>query len=140
MPEDRQQHSGNEHFVIVFDGGSKGNPGKGYGSFHISGPDDFVIHERREYGDRVTNNVAEYQTLIAALDRLRAELGEGVTRTSLQVLGDSQLVINQTNGVWKVKKSWLMPLRDEVIDLLDGFGSYALTWQPRGESVRVLGH
>lgn len=140
MPEDRQQRPGNGHYVIVFDGGSKGNPGKGYGSFHITGPDGLVIHERREYGDQVTNNVAEYQTLIAALARLRTELGEGITRSSLEVLGDSQLVINQANGVWKVKKSWLRPLCDQVIALLDGFGSHALTWQPRGESVRVLGH
>lgn len=127
-------------FTIVFDGGAKGNPGKGYGSFHISGPDGLVIHERREYGDRITNNVAEYRTLIAALQRLQSEIGENVPGASVQVLGDSKLVINQTNGDWKIKKPWLQLLRDEVVALLANFGAVSLRWQPRMESVRVLGH
>ena len=140
MADDERGRPWEDLFVIVFDGGAKGNPGKGYGSFHITGPGDFVIHERRAYGDRVTNNVAEYRTLIAALERLRAEIGDNVRMSALHVYGDSQLVINQVNGVWKVKKPWLQPLCDEVVRLLDDFRVYSLSWQPRTESVRVLGH
>jgi probable phosphoglycerate mutase len=140
VPDTESSFQWNGNYVIVFDGGAIGNPGKGYGSFHITGPRDLVIHERREYGDRITNNVAEYRTLIAALERLQAEIGDKVATSSVHVLGDSQLVIKQTQGAWKVKKAWLQPLRDEVVRLLGVFGAHSIRWQPRRESVRVLGH
>lgn len=137
--EQRSQRLG-DSYLVVFDGGAKGNPGQGYGSFHISGPAGFLIHERREYGDGITNNVAEYRTLIAALQRLQERIGNNTAVSSVRVVGDSALVINQANGVWKVKKAWLQPLRDEVIGLLQEFREYTLSWQDRSESVRVLGH
>src|SRR5215211_4636796 len=80
-------------FVITFDGGALGNPGKGYGSYHIAGPDGFEARERLDYGDRVTNNQAEYRTLIAALTRILDDF-PGLRRTGrVTVRGDSQLVI-----------------------------------------------
>ena len=57
------------HYILTFDGGSKGNPGLGYGSYELRTCDDRARMERREYGDNVTNNEAEYRTLIEGLDR-----------------------------------------------------------------------
>ncbi len=51
--------------MLVFDGGSLGNPGKGYGSFHLADRDGYETIERLEFGNNVTNNQAEYRTMIA---------------------------------------------------------------------------
>jgi ribonuclease HI len=127
-------------YIVVFDGGAIGNPGKGYGSFAVTGPNGFSLQERREYGDNVTNNVAEYRTLIAALERLSERLGDDASSAQVRIRGDSALVINQVNGVWKVKNANLLPLRDEVLRLLSRFDKPVLSWHNRRETVRVLGH
>jgi len=127
-------------FAIVFDGGSLGNPGKGYGSFQISAPTGVLAHEKLNFGDRVTNNQAEYRTLIAALERLAADLGGDVAQTAVVVNGDSALVVNQVNGDWKVKHPDLAPLHRRAVELLGAFGKTDVRWHRRSNSVKVLGH
>jgi ribonuclease HI len=127
-------------YEIVFDGGALGNPGKGYGSFVIRLGDVEIARERHEYGDRVTNNQAEYRTLIAALAKLRDLLGPEAATARVRIGGDSQLVINQVNGTWKVKKPELAPLRDAVREGMRAFGRTELAWHRRDRSVRELGH
>jgi ribonuclease HI len=130
-------------YSIVFDGGAIGNPGQGYGSFEISGPGDFRVLERLSYSDHgevITNNEAEYMTLIAALERLMSELGESALTADVTIHGDSMLVINQVNGVWKIKKPHLKQLRDRVAELLSRFHSTQVKWHSRLNSVWVLGH
>jgi ribonuclease HI len=132
-----------ETFRVIFDGGSLGNPGRGYGSFAITGPGGYTAKEKLSYddrGDRVTNNEAEYLTLIAALERLAGDLGERARQHRVRVLGDSQLVISQLRGAWKVRKEELKPLHYRASVLLDRFGRFDLAWQPRAETVKVLGH
>ncbi|MER3437857.1 MAG: hypothetical protein C4346_09870 [Chloroflexota bacterium] len=127
-------------YEIVFDGGSLGNPGQGYGSFELRNPTGKTLQEQLTFGDQVTNNQAEYLTLIAALERLLDLLGNRAPRVRLIVRGDSQLVIRQLQGAWKVRNPDLKPLHARVVDLLRQFGSFELVWQPRRESVKVLGH
>ena len=127
-------------YEIVFDGGALGNPGKGYGSFLIRFGDVEIARERLDYPGRVTNNQAEYRTLIAALERLGRDLGEAASAATVVIGGDSQLVINQVNGSWKVKNAELQPLRQQVIERLKPFGRTTLTWHRRDRSVRELGH
>jgi ribonuclease HI len=127
-------------FTVTFDGGALGNPGKGYGSYHIVGPDGYEARDRLEYGDRVTNNQAEYRTLIAALDRLQRDHAALHLGGHVVVRGDSQLVVNQVNGQWKVKNAELQPLHRQAIALLHDFNSVELIWHRRLESVRILGH
>jgi ribonuclease HI len=130
-------------YTIVFDGGSLGNPGRGYGSFAIQGPAGYDVHEQLDFaqlGDRVTNNEAEYLTLIGALDRLARDLGDDVTRTHVSIRGDSQLVINQLLGAWKVRKDELKPLHYRASELLNRFARFDVAWQPRAQTVKVLGH
>lgn len=127
--------------MIVFDGGAIGNPGKGYGSFEIL-QNGVPVHpvERREYGVNVTNNVAEYRTLIAALTWLAETLGDASRQAVVDVRGDSQLVIFQVTGRWKIKKPHLAALAEEVRMLMMRFKSVSLSWHPRIMSVRRLGH
>lgn len=126
--------------TVVFDGGAIGNPGKGYGSYQIVAAAGVVAERRMEYGDRVTNNQAEYRTLIAALEDLRQRLGNAVGRTDVAIRGDSRLVVEQVCGRWKVKNAELQPLHRRVIELTRGFRQVDLAWHPRANSARVLGH
>jgi len=130
-------------YRLVFDGGSLGNPGRGYGSYHVTSPRGGTLHERLEFDDRgttVTNNQAEYLALIRGLERLRDLLGERAGSASVEILGDSQLVINQLNGRWKVRNAELQPLHEQARALLAGFGRSDLRWHDRSHSVDLLGH
>jgi ribonuclease HI len=127
-------------FEIVFDGGSLGNPGKGYGSYEITSNGAVVRHVRHDYGNNITNNQAEYQTLIEALKWLQADLGATAKATRVEIFGDSLLVINQLQGKWKVKNAGLRPLVTESLDLISKFGTVKLNWHARSNSVDRLGH
>ena len=127
-------------YTIVFDGGSLGNPGRGYGSYHIVTPKSSLVAQRLEFGDRMTNNQAEFRALIDALEMLLEVVGPAAGSASVAIRGDSQLVIRGLSGEWRIKNPGLQPLHRQATDLLGKFGKTVLTWQPRSESYRVLGH
>lgn len=127
-------------FTVVFDGGSLGNPGKGYGSFQIVEPQGVLAARQLQFGDGMTNNQAEFHALIAALQELLLTIGPRAETASLAVRGDSQLVIRGLTGEWKVKHPGLQPLHHEALALLQKFARTDIAWQPRRESVRTLGH
>ncbi|MGD8473759.1 MAG: ribonuclease HI family protein [Anaerolineae bacterium] len=143
MPASEQQ-SAQPDIVLVFDGGSRGNPGWGYGSYAIQRASDGAQRlERLDLGDGYTNNEAEYDTLVAALQDLIRRLeatGSDPGEFTLEVRGDSALVLNQLGGTWKAKEPRMRQRRDQCWRLLRRFGAVTLTAQPREESVRVLGH
>lgn len=129
---------------VVFDGGSKGNPGQGYGSYALLWPGQSqpeII--RLTFGSRVTNNEAEYDTLINALQDLvnRVQAAGGTpTQVFVDIWGDSQLVVNQVNGTWKINKAPLQVRCNQARALLQQFGFAAVNYHPREESVALLGH
>jgi len=128
-------------YEIVFDGGSLGNPGKGYGSYEITSNGTTVDRQSEiQYGDAITNNQAEYLTLIHALRWLKQHLGVDSRAASVAILGDSKLVLMQSQGKWKVNNEGLRPLNREVKELLGAFGHTTLTWHARKHSVARLGH
>ena len=132
--------SGPANYLIVFDGGSQGNPGHGYGSFAVfEGTRPAGVH-RLSFPGSVTNNEAEYQTLIGALRHLLDQLGERAATATLEVRGDSALVIQQVLGHWKAKEDRMRTLRDDTRLLLSRFKAYRLVQQPREDTVKVLGH
>jgi ribonuclease HI len=97
---------GHRKALITFDGGSLGNPGKGYGSYVIEGlaPEAEVVRlDFSPNGEIVSNNQAEYRTLIAALTELASGPDSSPATTDLEIRGDSLLVIEQLAGRWKVK-------------------------------------
>lgn len=127
-------------FTVVFDGGSLGNPGLGYGSFEVVDPQSTLASNQVEFGNGMTNNQAEFRALIAGLESLLAIVGDRASTRSVAVRGDSQLVIRGLTGEWKVKHPGLQPLHRQARQLLDRFGSVDLAWHPRRESVRTFGH
>ena len=62
-------------YTVVFDGGSLGNPGQGYGSYEIAGPDGTVTARQVQFGNDMTNNQAEFRAVIAALEDLLERVG-----------------------------------------------------------------
>ena len=87
------------------DGGSRGNPGPGAYGFVLADPADLEIEARGEYLGSVTNNVAEYRSLIAGLE---AAAARGIE--TLEVSMDSELVVRQMTGQYRVKNEGLKPL------------------------------
>ena len=130
-------------YFVTFDGGSKGNPGPGYGSYELRTATGRSRVERLDFGDGVTNNEAEYRTLIAALDDLKRTIvnaGRDPRQYWVLVVGDSELVIKQMNGHYKVKHEGLRPLVVTAKTLIAAFGEVRLRWHPRARSVATLGH
>ena len=128
---------------VVFDGGSRGNPGQGYGSFIIIAPGRKPHLVQREYEGQKTNNEAEYLTLLAALEYIITTLEQSERapdQVELDIRGDSQLLIKQLKGEYKIKNAQLRELADSAHKLLRRFGKYELTWHEREESVALLGH
>lgn len=131
-------------YVLIFDGGSRGNPGWGYGSYALIRVQDGAERiERLDFGDGYTSNEAEYDSLIAGLEDLLSRIEEAGRQPRdfrLEVRGDSALVINQLQGRWKAREPRMRERRDRCLPLLRRFGAVQLKAQPREESVRVLGH
>ncbi|MEZ4523395.1 MAG: ribonuclease HI family protein [Thermomicrobiales bacterium] len=141
-PAPGKQASRRHDVVLIFDGGSRGNPGQGYGSFTYKG---VVVRWPTgvEYPGVTTNNEAEYQSMIAGLRAIIFDchaLDLDISNLAIEVRSDSQLVVNQINETWKIKKSHLRELRESACELLDQFARFDVVWHPRSESVRILGH
>jgi ribonuclease HI len=135
--------SATPHYTLTFDGGSKGNPGLGYGSYEIRTCDDRFRVERREFGDGVTNNEAEYRALIEGLSDILETLlkaGKDPGTYRVQVMGDSQLVIKQLNGEYKVRHAGMAALNAEAKRLASRFALVTYCWHERANSVAILGH
>jgi ribonuclease HI len=138
------QLEGPADYVIVFDGGSQGNPGPGYGSYVLKREHDKKRSlVRLDFGRQMTNNEAEYESLIAWLQGL-VERIQAVERSpgdfTVEVRGDSALVIHQVEGTWKTKDDRMQLLRNQVRELLACFKGHRLVLQSWEESVRLLGH
>ena len=131
-------------YTLTFDGGADPNPGKAYGSYHIrtrAGRER--LESRLQFGDRMTNNQAEYLALkngVEDLIRTIEKAGKRPEDYSVEVFGDSSLVIKQLRGEWKVKDVKMLPLYEETIKLLRRFKRTSLNWHDRSNSVRLLGH
>ncbi len=91
--------------IVHVDGGARGNPGPAAAACVITTPDGEVLERARAAARYATNNVAEYRALLLGLERAR-ELGA----TEVEVVGDSELIAKQVQGVYKVKHEAMRPL------------------------------
>ncbi len=98
---------------IYTDGGSRGNPGPAAYGFVIYDPQGTVLHEQHAYIGETTNNQAEYQAIVAALSALK---DLNITGPIVCYL-DSQLVVRQINGQYKMKNAELRPWLQKIVAL-----------------------
>lgn len=98
------------------DGGSRGNPGPAGSGVVVSAEDGTALFEGGYFIGRTTNNVAEYRGLLEAL-RAARRLGA----TELCVVSDSELLVRQMNGQYKVRNAGLLPLYEEARHLARQF-------------------
>ena len=96
-------------WTLRCDGGSRGNPGPGAFGFVLADPEGREIEARGEFLGTETNNVAEYRSLIAGLEAAIAR-----DASPLAVCMDSELVIRQMTGQYRVKNEGLKPLHTEA--------------------------
>jgi ribonuclease HI len=115
--------------VVNVDGGARGNPGPAAIAAVISTPAGEVIEQHGERIGVATNNVAEYRALLLGLERAR-ELGA----REVELVGDSELVVRQVNGEYKVKHADLMPLRNRVVAALEDFEEWSIRHVRREEN------
>lgn len=119
------------HATIHIDGGSRGNPGPAAFAYVIQRPDLPVVEHAETIGT-TTNNVAEYTALVAVLARA-AELG----LKTLQVFSDSELLVKQMNGEYRVKSADLQDLFLEAQHLRKQLGRVTLTHVRREQNKRA---
>jgi ribonuclease HI len=121
--------SGPETLHIHIDGASRGNPGEAAFGVHVTRPDGSPVADLYGYLGRTTNNVAEYQALLHAL---RYALARGTRR--VHVFSDSELVVRQVGGAYRVKHPGLAPLFREAQALLGRFEHAAVSHVPREQN------
>ena len=115
--------------ILFADGGARGNPGPAaFGAVLIDGA-GFILREIGEYIGTATNNVAEWRALVAGL-AAAAELGID----DLAVRMDSELVVRQLTGVYRVKHPDLIPLHERARGLLRRFKSVDVQHIPRAKN------
>ena len=123
---------------LIFDGGNGGhNVMSGYGSYRIYDKKGgkFICGEYLQWDQPMTNNEAEYATLLEAVKRVMTL----ENNTPLFIEGDSELVRNQVIGIWKCNHKHLEKYRNAIRYLLRNI-TYRYEHIPREEVVAVLGH
>lgn len=109
-------------YSIYVDGASRGNPGLAGAGAVIKDPQGVVIKRLKKFLGSVTNNVAEYQALIMAL-----EAADKLGMAHLRVFADSELMVKQINGLYQVKSADLKPLYNKAASLIKLFSSVKLS-------------
>ena len=118
--------------IVHVDGGARGNPGPAAAACVVSSPDGKVLGERSQLLGTATNNVAEYRALLLGLECAR-ELGA----TEVEVVGDSELIAKQVQGVYKVKHEAMRPLHRQALEALGRFEDWSIRTVPRARNARA---
>ena len=121
-----------ERLIIYTDGASSGNPGPASIGVVIKDGQGKVISRISQGIGRATNNHAEYQAVIAALDEA-SRLGA----RAVDIKSDSELVVKQLNGSYRVRKDSLKPLFRQAMQLKAGFTSCPIHHIPRSQNRRA---
>jgi ribonuclease HI len=117
------------NLIAYTDGAARGNPGPAGAGVYIVDMHDLFVDEAQLYLGETTNNVAEYQAFLLALDRL-----EALNATEVIIRSDSQLIVRQLSGEYRVKNEGLKPLFQEVKTRLRDFASVTVEHVPREEN------
>ena len=119
-------------FILQFDGGSRGNPGPAGVGVTLMDQHGTRIYELSEFLGVCTNNIAEYTGLVRALTAAKA-LGA----TKAIVRSDSELLVRQINGIYKVKNPGIRPLYQKAMDLIRQIGDVKVSHVYREGNTRA---
>ena len=117
--------------TVHIDGGSRGNPGPAAAGVVITS-DGKVLHQAGIFLGQATNNIAEYHGLLAGLEaagRLRA--------SEVQVISDSELLVRQMNGQYRVRNEGIKPLYEKASRLASAFARCEFCHVPREKNTRA---
>ncbi len=117
--------------VMQFDGGSRGNPGPAGCGVTLTTPAGEVLYELGDYLGTHTNNYAEYSGLIRGVE---AAVNLGVRK--LEIRADSELVVRQILGIYRVKNATLRPLYQQAMDLLNKIPAWSIQHVYRSSNTR----
>lgn len=112
--------------IAHIDGGSRGNPGPAAAGFLLTDGKGTRLQAKAFFLGRTTNNMAEYTSFIKALEGARQMGAE-----QLAVFSDSELLVKQINGEYKVKSEQIRPLFQQAVQLLDQFRDWNVRHVPR---------
>ena len=130
-PEAEHGHKAEGDWLHVYsDGAARGNPGPAGVGGQVTDERGRVLLEVSEYLGEATNNVAEYQALIRALEKAA---GLGYERVSIHT--DSDLLANQVTGGFRVKSKALKPMLGRIKVLLAGFRQVEVEYIPREKNI-----
>ncbi len=115
--------------MVNVDGGSRGNPGPAAVAAVVQRPDGQVLEEHGERIGDATNNVAEYRALLLGIERAAA-----LSAGELELVSDSELVVRQVKGEYKVKDAALRKLHVQVAAALKSFASWSIRHVRREEN------
>jgi ribonuclease HI len=107
--------------VVNVDGGARGNPGPAAIAAVVQEPGGGVLEERGERIGRATNNVAEYKAMLLGI-----EMASALGASELELVGDSELIVKQVKGEYKVKDATMRELHTKVKEALRGFGGWSI--------------
>lgn len=115
--------------IVNVDGGARGNPGPAAIGVVVRDGDGAVLEEVGEKIGEATNNVAEYRALLRGI-----ELAAAHGASEVELIGDSELVVRQVEGRYKVKNAGMKELHAEVKKALADFDSWSIRHVRRAEN------
>ena len=118
-----------DEVIAHIDGGSRGNPGPAAAAFVLTDRHKRRLQAKAFFLGRATNNVAEYTSLIKALEGTRQ-----IGAEQLAVFSDSELLVKQINGEYKVKSEQIRPLYQQAVHLLGQFKKWSVRHIPRQQN------
>lgn len=118
--------------IVNVDGGSRGNPGEAAVGIVVATPEGEVLAEVGERIGVATNNVAEYRALLRGIELAREHGAD-----EIEVYGDSELVVRQVRGEYRVKDAGLKPLHAQARAALSGFDSWSIDHVRRERNERA---
>ena len=118
--------------VLYTDGASRGNPGPAGAGALITDRDGTTVAEKAVYLGEATNNQAEYQALLIGLEE-----AVKLAPARLTVRMDSELIVKQLNGEYRVRNRDLQPLHGRARELMQRFGEVCVVHVPREENTHA---
>jgi ribonuclease HI len=117
-----------DKIVVYTDGGSRGNPGPAAIGVYI----ETLDKKYSQFLGKTTNNIAEYKAIIFALKKIKSLIGsEKSFNTEIEIRSDSNLIVNQLNGKYKIKEKSLFEYFVEIWNLKQEYKKVSFVYVPR---------